>query len=137
VKVDETASNAIKTKDNEMINSLSFIIYCLNCIRRDRNSTYKTGLTRTGFPWGGARGSLTAHSPLQSATLLSQHYHYLKWRSLHVRRSVLHYLLFISAFYPDSCCSTVLSTVNLHVKVQYIWLYNNLDMFTYLTMMFN
>jgi hypothetical protein len=24
--------------------SLSFIIYCLNCIRRDRNSTYKTGL---------------------------------------------------------------------------------------------
>ena len=25
--------------------SLSFIIYCLNCFRRDRNSTYKTGLT--------------------------------------------------------------------------------------------
>jgi hypothetical protein len=23
-----------------------------------------------GFPWGGARGSLTAHSPLQTATLL-------------------------------------------------------------------
>ena len=40
------ASNAIKTID-EMVNLIiiSFIIYCLNCIRRDRNSTYKTGLT--------------------------------------------------------------------------------------------
>ena len=26
---------------------LSFIIYCLNCIRRDRNSSYKTGLKYT------------------------------------------------------------------------------------------
>ena len=57
-------------------------------------------------PWGGARGSLTAHSPLQSATLLSQHYHYLRWPNLHVRRSVT--------------CSTVVSTVNLLDKVQYI-----------------
>ena len=38
------ASNAIKTTDNEMINLISFVIYCLNCIRRDRNSTYKTCL---------------------------------------------------------------------------------------------
>ena len=37
-----------------------------------------------GFPWGGAWGSLTAHSPLQSATLPSQHYHYLRWPNLHV-----------------------------------------------------
>ena len=37
-----------------------------------------------GFPWGGTRGSLTAHSPLQSATLLSQHYHYLRLPNLHV-----------------------------------------------------
>ena len=35
------ASNAIETTDNEMIN---LIIYCLNCIRRDRNATFKTGL---------------------------------------------------------------------------------------------
>ena len=35
------ASNAIQTKDNE-VNHL--IIYCLNCIRRDGNATYKTGL---------------------------------------------------------------------------------------------
>ena len=28
--------------------------------------------------------SLTAHSPLQSATLLSQHHHYLRWPNLHV-----------------------------------------------------
>jgi hypothetical protein len=41
------ASNAIKTIDNETDKhnySLSFIIYCLNCIRRDRNSTYETGI---------------------------------------------------------------------------------------------
>ena len=37
------ASNAIQTIDNEMIH---LIIYCLNCIRRDRNATYKTGLTQ-------------------------------------------------------------------------------------------
>jgi hypothetical protein len=43
-----------------------------------------------GFPWG----SLTAHSPLQSATLLSQHYHYLRWPNLHVRRSVAFYIIF-------------------------------------------
>ena len=36
------ASNAIQTIDNE-VNHL--IIYCLNCIRRDRNATYKTGLS--------------------------------------------------------------------------------------------
>ena len=35
------ASNAIQTIDNEMIH---LIIHCLNCIRRDRNATYKTGL---------------------------------------------------------------------------------------------
>ena len=35
------ASNAIQTIDNEMIH---LIIYCLNCIRRDRNATFKTGL---------------------------------------------------------------------------------------------
>ena len=29
---------------------------------------------------------LTAHSPLQSATLLSQLHHYLRWPNLHVRR---------------------------------------------------
>jgi hypothetical protein len=54
------------------------------------------------FPWGGARGSLTAHFHLQSATLLSQYYHYLRWPNLHVRRSVTFNLLFIkfiSAFY--------------------------------------
>jgi hypothetical protein len=44
------------------------------------------------FPWRGTRGGLTAHSPLQSATLLSQHYHYLRWSNLHVRRSVTFYL---------------------------------------------
>ena len=49
-----------------------------------------------GSPWGGARPSLTGHSPLQSATLLSQHYYCLRWPNLHVRRSVkLHYILFI------------------------------------------
>ena len=34
-------SNAIQTIDKE---TAYLIIYCLNCIRRDRNSTYKTGL---------------------------------------------------------------------------------------------
>ncbi len=34
-------SNAIQTKDNE---TAYLIINCLNCIRRDENSTYKTGL---------------------------------------------------------------------------------------------
>ena len=34
------ASNTIRTIDNEMIH---LIIHCLNCIRRDRNATYKTG----------------------------------------------------------------------------------------------
>jgi hypothetical protein len=39
-------SNAIQTIENEIINLIiSFIIYCLNCIRRDRNSTYKTGVS--------------------------------------------------------------------------------------------
>jgi hypothetical protein len=47
-----------------------------------------------GFPWGGAWGSLTAHSPLQFATLLSQHFHYLWWPNLHVRRSVTFYIIF-------------------------------------------
>ena len=35
------ASNAIQTIDNKMIH---LIINCLNCIRRDRNATNKTGL---------------------------------------------------------------------------------------------
>jgi hypothetical protein len=54
----------------------------------------KEGCSRAGFPWGGAWGSLTAHSPLQSATLLSQHYHYLRWPNLHVRRSVTLNIIF-------------------------------------------
>jgi hypothetical protein len=78
--------------------------YTLPCvgqqIRVDLASSARRG---AAFPWGGARGSLTAHSPLQSATLLSQYYHYLRWLNLHVRHSVMFYLLFyikfISAFY--------------------------------------
>ena len=35
-------SNAIETIDNEMI---CFIIFCLNCIRHGRNTTYEPGLT--------------------------------------------------------------------------------------------
>ena len=35
------ASNAVQTIDDE---TAHLIIYCLNCIRRDENSTYKTGL---------------------------------------------------------------------------------------------
>ena len=34
------ASNAIETIDDEMIH----LIYCLNCILRDRNATFETGL---------------------------------------------------------------------------------------------
>ena len=30
--------------NTSIASTVSFIIYCLNCIRRDRNSTYKTGL---------------------------------------------------------------------------------------------
>jgi hypothetical protein len=33
-------------------------------------------------------------SDLQSATLLSRHYHYLRWTNLHVRRSVTFYIIF-------------------------------------------
>ncbi len=40
------ASNAIQTIDNE---TAYLIIYCLNCIRRDGDSTYKTGLTTRYF----------------------------------------------------------------------------------------
>ena len=36
------ASNAIQTIVNELRH---LIIYCLNCIRRDWNATYKTGLS--------------------------------------------------------------------------------------------
>jgi hypothetical protein len=69
-----------------------------------------------GFPWGGEWGSLTAHSLLQSATLLSQHYHYLRWSNLHVRCSVTFYILRMRdwtvavAQYSKFAC----------VKVQYI-----------------
>ena len=44
------ASNAIQTIDNQ---TAYLIIYCLNCIRRDVNSTYKTGLKvkRTNLLW--------------------------------------------------------------------------------------
>ena len=35
------ASNAIQTLDDE----IAYLIYCLNCIRRDGNSTYKTSPT--------------------------------------------------------------------------------------------
>ena len=84
-----------------------------------------------GFPWGGTWGSLTDHSPLQAATLLSQHYYYLRWPNLHVRRSVTFYIKFISACYHacvtgHSCCSTV-HAVNLLVKVQYIWKYGGIQ----------
>jgi hypothetical protein len=51
------------------------------------------------FPWGGAWGSLAAHSPLQSATLLSQHYHYLRWPNLHVERSITFYIIFAYKVY--------------------------------------
>ena len=37
------ASNAIQTIDNE---TAYLIIYCLNCIRRNGNSTYKTSLRK-------------------------------------------------------------------------------------------
>ena len=40
------ASNAIETKDNEMI---CFIIFCLNCIQHSRNATYEPGLTSKSF----------------------------------------------------------------------------------------
>jgi hypothetical protein len=40
--------------------------------------------------------STCGKSTLQSATLLSQHYHYLRWPNLHVRCYVLHYLLLIT-----------------------------------------
>ena len=75
---------------------------------------------------------------------------YLRWPNLHVRRSVAYYLLFIkfiSALYHVCVTGQLHSTVNLPVKVLYIlkiwlyilkiWLHNNLDMFTYLTMIFN
>jgi hypothetical protein len=42
---------------------------------------------------------LTANSPLQSATLLSQHYHYLRWPNLHVRHSVTFYIIFLYKVY--------------------------------------
>ena len=38
------ALNAIQAIDNEMARA-DLIIYCLNCLRRDWNVTYKTGLT--------------------------------------------------------------------------------------------
>ena len=41
------ASNAIQTIDNE---TAYLIIYCLNCIRRDGNSTYKTRQNEIAIP---------------------------------------------------------------------------------------
>jgi hypothetical protein len=71
---------------------------CKNQTGVDLASSARRG---AGFPWGGACGSITAHSPLQSAILLSQHYHYFRWLNLHVRCYVLHYLkfMFTSAFF--------------------------------------
>ena len=40
------ASNAIQIIDNE---TAYLIIYCLNCIRRDGNSTYETGVKHVTF----------------------------------------------------------------------------------------
>ena len=42
IRLISVASNAIQTIDNKMIH---LIIHCLNCIRRDRNATNKTGLS--------------------------------------------------------------------------------------------
>jgi hypothetical protein len=61
------------------------------CPGTDLASSARRG---AGFPWGGAWGSLTADSPLQSATLLSQHYLYLRWPNLHVCRCVAFYIIF-------------------------------------------
>jgi hypothetical protein len=51
-----------------------------------------------GFPWGGARGSLILPTLLGSLQRyypnLSQHYQYLRWPNLHVRRSVTFYIIF-------------------------------------------
>ena len=44
------ASNAIQTIDNEVSH---LIIYCFNCIRRDGNSTSKTGLNRQNIKKNG------------------------------------------------------------------------------------
>jgi hypothetical protein len=65
-----------------------------------------------GFPWGGARGSPTAHSPMQSATLPSQHDHYLRWSNLHVCRSVMFYnmILWLYRLFPCICDWTVAVT---------------------------
>ena len=42
------ASNAIQTIDNEAYNEVyNLIFYCLNCIRHDQNSTYKTFYIRS------------------------------------------------------------------------------------------
>jgi hypothetical protein len=69
--------------------------FYLGCEARELGADLASSALRgAGFPWGGAWGSRTAHSPLQSATLLSQHYHYLRWPNLHVRRSVTFYIIF-------------------------------------------
>jgi hypothetical protein len=46
------------------------------------------------FSIGWCMRSLTAHFPVQSAMLQSQHYHYLRWLNLHVCHSVTFYISF-------------------------------------------
>jgi hypothetical protein len=80
--------------------------------------------------------------------LLSQYYHYLRRPNLHVRRFLRFtfyfvykeslYICFLLCMRDWTVAVAQHSTVNLLVKVYTnlylkIWLYNNLNMFTYLT----
>ena len=69
-----------------------------------------------GFPWGGARGSLTAHSPLQTATLLYPNISIIWDGRICMFAVLLRFTLyklykqkirFITYVWLDSCCATV------------------------------
>jgi hypothetical protein len=85
-------SNSRTFKDSQVLYEPWFIIEIdeVTKARADLASSARRG---AGFPWGGAWGNLTVHSSLL-ATLLSQHYRYLRWPNLHIRCSVTFYIIF-------------------------------------------
>ena len=79
------------------------------------------------------------YCPLQTATQLSQHYHYLRWPNLHVRCSVTFYIIFVYKVYvgfSSRMCDWTVAVAHSTVYLK-ISLYNNFDMLTHLTMIFN
>ena len=64
------ASNVIQTIDNE---ASRLITYCLNCIRRDKNSTPKTGLSFIDADKNSTERCTAAHTVYSYNNIVVQH----------------------------------------------------------------